>query len=149
MLAVAGLDAHDAWRQRGQALAHLAASRAAALPPRPPAPPPGQLARQAEARRLLDQLALPWPEVWGAAEQAAEGIHWLAMAHGLSSGLRLTGLAATPELAQAAAQALRGQQLQDRPLWQGVALTAMERAPEGLRFELAARLAGPAPVESP
>ena len=66
-------------------------------------------ARQAEARRWLQQLAQPWPVVWAANESAPGGVQWLVFEHG-SAGLRLSGLAADLAPAQAAADALRALQ---------------------------------------
>jgi hypothetical protein len=102
---------------------------------------PEQRPREAEARRWLQQLALPWPAVWAGAELAAHGVTWTGLAHGAATGLRLTGTAASLAPAQATAQALRTQQHDGRPVWQDVALASVERTPEGLRFELVARLA--------
>lgn len=144
-LAAAGLDSHAAWQDRSHALAQLAmaqtGARAAAARPAQAAVPPAQRTREAEARRWLQQLALPWPAVWAGAELAADGVNWMALSHGPAAGLRLTGTAATLAPVQATAQALRAQQHDGRPVWQDVALASVERMPEGLRFELVARLA--------
>jgi hypothetical protein len=149
VLAAAALDGHATWQDRSRAQAQLVASRSAAtrLAPAPAAPRPEQRAREAEARRWLQQLALPWPAVWAGAELAADGVTWVAMAvrqDGTAAGLRLTGTAATLAPAEATAQALRQQQRDGRPVWQQVALASVERTPEGLRFELVTQLARPA-----
>lgn len=148
-LAAAGLDSHAAWQDRSRARAQLnvasTTTRTAAPRPAPAAPRPDQAAREAEARRWLVQLALPWPAVWAGAELAADGVTWLALAHrqdGPSAGLRLSGSAPALAPAEATADALRAQQQDGRPVWQDVALASVERTPEGLRFELVARLAG-------
>lgn len=148
-LAAAGLDSHAAWQDRSRAQARLHTLRTAASTTAPrPAPALARAdtpARDAEARRWLQQLALPWPAVWAGAELAADGVRWQAMAHG-TAGLRLTGSAAHLAPAQATADALRAQQHGGHPVWQDVALASVERTPEGLRFELVARLAGAAEV---
>ncbi len=160
VLAASAADGLAAWQQRSQALARLERSALAqARAPMPvaaaatttgakPARPPDTLARQAEARRWLQQLAQPWPLVWAANESAPGGVQWLVFEHG-SAGLRLGGLAAGLAPAQAAADALRAQQHQGRAAWQGVLLASVERVPEGQRFELLARLAPPVVVAEP
>lgn len=149
VLAVSAADSHAAWQARQQALDQIArVPRATAVLPAPgPAtdrqPGAGRSpaqARQAEAARWLAQLAQPWPVVWAASEAAAEGVQWLQLDHG-PAGLRLTGLASSPAPAEAAADALRAQQLAGAAVWRGVTLAAIERVPEGQRFELVARLA--------
>ncbi len=142
VLLATALDSHAAWQLRAQALARLAHASAAAVAV-VPAPRPEAQARSAEAQRWLQQLAQPWPAVWAASELAPDGIHWLALSHGAAAGLRLSGLATDLASAQAAAQALRDQQQQGRPLWRGVALATVERVPTGQRFVLVARLADP------
>lgn len=155
VLAVSAADSHAAWQARQQAQDRLARAQPgparAALPPaRAGAAQAASLrsaaqARQAEAGRWQQQLALPWPAVWAASETAPGGIQWLLLDHGSTGGLRLAGLAASVVAAEAAADAVRQQQLAGSAAWQGVALAAVERVPDGLRFELVARLAGAAP----
>jgi hypothetical protein len=164
VLAASAADGLAAWQQRSQALARL--DRSAVAQARVPVPAPGPAlgastthgakparpadtqARQAEARRWLQQLAQPWPVVWAANESAPGGVQWLVFEHG-SAGLRLSGLAADLAPAQAAADALRAQRQQTGAAWQGVLLASVERVPEGQRFELLARLAPPVAGAAP
>jgi hypothetical protein len=152
VLAFSALDSHAAWQARTQALARMARSaappaNATSLAPttRPDAARSAAQARQAEAKRWQQQLALPWPAVWSASEAAPPGVQWLQFDHASATGLRLTGLATGPAPAEAVAEALRAQDLAGAPVWQGVAVATLERVPEGQRFELVARLVpGPA-----
>lgn len=164
VLAVSAADSHAAWQARQQAQDRLARAQPGAvrtgLPPaqastgRPGATPAGTAqaanlrsaaqARQAEAQRWQQQLALPWPVVWAASETVPGGVQWLLLDQGSTGALRLAGLASDLAAAEAAANAVRQQQQAGSPAWQGVALAAVERMPGGLRFELVARLAGPA-----
>ncbi len=152
VLAVSAADSHAAWQARQQAQDRLA--RAQTGMPRASLSPvqastaqaasqrAAAQARQAEALRWRQQLALPWPVVWAASEATVGGVQWLLLDQGSSGGLRLAGLAADLAAAEAAADAVRQQQRGDSPAWQGVALAAVERLPGGLRFELVASLAG-------
>lgn len=151
VLAVSAADSLAAWQARQQAQDRLARTQPTpprtGLPParagtaQPPSPRSADQARLAEAARWQQQLALPWPAVWAASEAAPGSVQWLLLDHGSAAGLRLAGLVQAPADADAAAAALRLQQQAGRPVWQGVALAAVERAPDGLRFELVARLA--------
>lgn len=152
VLAVSAADSHAAWQARQQAQgrltrtqpapAHASLPTAQAATAQAASQRSAAQARQAEAVRWQQQLALPWPAVWAASEATPGGVQWLLLDHGSAGGLRLAGLAKAPADADAAAQTVRLQQQAGRPTWQSVALAAVERVPDGLRFELVARLAG-------
>lgn len=152
VLAASAADSHAAWQARQQAQDRLARAQVAtartSLAPSQASPAQAAnlraaaQARQAEALRWRQALALPWPVVWAASEATAGGVQWLLLDQGSGGGLRLAGLAADLAAAEAAAEAVRQLQQADSPAWHGVALAAVERMPEGLRFDLVARLAG-------
>lgn len=115
--------------------------------------------RQTDARRWLQRLAHPWPEVWTASEVASEGaseldsagrsaggIAWLGFEHDGRASLRLSGLAPDAVSPQRAAQALRAQRggSGGGAVWREVVLSRLERVPEGQRFEITAVLAASA-----
>lgn len=163
VLAVSVADSHAAWQARQQVQDRLATARPGPSRDHLPTSRAGTAqatnqattqatnqrsadqARRAEAERWQQQLALPWPAVWGAGEVTPGGVQWLLLDHGSAAGLRLAGLVQTPADADVAATTVRLQQQAGRPAWQGVALAAVERVPDGLRVELVARLAGQDP----
>jgi hypothetical protein len=156
VLAVSAADSHAAWQARQLAQDRLARVQMAPVRANQPTALPGSSqannqansqrttaqARRAEADRWQQQLALPWPAVWAASEAAPAGVQWLLFDHGSAGGLRLAGLAQDQAAGDAAADAVRQQLHAGRPAWQGVVLAAVERVPDGQRFELVARLAG-------
>lgn len=159
VLGAAGLEAREAWLDRQQALLRLdsARQRVAAAADAAARPAAGQAApgaeRTAAARHWLARLARPWPALWAANESAAATagtIRWLGFELDEAGQLRLNGLAGDALAPQAASEALRQQQHQGDALWRDVMLAGIERAPEGQRFEILARLAdGPAATADP
>lgn len=144
VLAAAGLEAADAWRQRQDAQGRLA--RALQPAPRPSAPLPDAVEARgdAAAARWLQRLAQPWPLVFGAAEVAAvDGVAFTGLSFDAQGALRLEGQADDAGSALAAAQALRSHDDEGRAAWQGVMLSRLDSlpGPGGQRFEIVARLA--------
>ncbi|MFA6262767.1 MAG: hypothetical protein WC760_15010 [Bacteroidia bacterium] len=126
VLAVAAVDAHDAWSARDAAL--LASAR-------PPLQTPKKVdsAAQRALRQARARLDRPWQAAFGAIEQIdAPGVSWLVLDVGERGALRLEGLAPDAPVALAAAEMLRRQ-----GAWREVVLGRLDGAPGGLqRFEL-------------
>jgi hypothetical protein len=149
VLLVSTADAWAAWQARTQALDRLArgphpAGRVAvpgnpAVAQRATTQAAQDRALRAEASHWQQQLAWPWPAAWAASETAGPDIQWLLVDHGSNGPLRLAGLARDLASAEAAAESLRKQPWADGPAWHRVMLSSVDRAPDGLRFELVAR----------
>lgn len=143
VLAVAALHNHQAWQDRALSL-HRLADAQQRINQRPAALRPAESRstdnRQAEAGRWLTRLAHPWPAIWSASEAASVGgISWLGLAYGERGSLQLDGQALDAGAALAAAQALRDQRHAGSAMWRDVALTRIEKTPDGQRFEIVAQ----------
>ncbi len=149
VLAVAGLEAADDWQRRQDALDRLEQVAQAPRAPRNAAPARPADAdsqrRDAEAARWLQRLALPWPQVFAAAETAAvPGVFFTGLAFDGQGLLRLEGQASDPAAALAAAQALRSGDDAARAPWHSVTLSRLDSLPAGQRLEILAQWAAPA-----
>lgn len=126
VLAVAGIEARDAWSAR------QVVGRIAAEPPPQPLKKADDTAQRAlrQARARLDR---PWQAAFSAIEQIeTPGVAWLVLDIGERGALRLQGLAPDAPTALAAAETLRRQ-----GAWREVVLGRLDAAPGGLqRFEL-------------